>query len=880
MPTIRTLQRSFSGGEVSPEMYGRIDDNKYQSGAATMRNFIARPTGPAENRAGFGFVREVKDSTSRVRLIPFTYSTTQTMILEFGNGYIRFHTNGATLFSGDAPYEVATPYLAADLFDLHYVQSADVLTICHPSYAPRELRRLGATSWTLATIAFGPTMTKPTSPAIVASPGYTVKIDSWSSSGDGLVITKSEHNLIAGDKIYIKGAGANSGPSGTGDKGVPDGFYGVGKVPTRGEAGTTSDADKKQMPDPYRFYVNSYAGEKVKPTSDIDSSDWGAVILNGVRQYNIDNYYKVTAVGAGGLDESTPSDPVHVVNNLFVTGSFNTISWAAVTGAIRYNVYKRQYGIYGYIGQSETTSFVDDNISPDLGISPPIYDTELSSAGNYPSAVSYFEQRRCFAGTINDPQKLWMTRSNTEADLSYTIPVKDTNRIAFRVAAREANTIRHIVPLSQLILLTSSAEWRVTSVNSDALTPSTISVRPQSYIGASNVQPQIINNSLVYCAARGGHVRELGYSWQSNGYITGDLSLRSAHLFDGYEIVDMAYAKSPDPLIWFVSSSGKLLGLTYVPDQQIGSWHQHDTDGVFESCAVVAEGATDVLYVVVRRTIGGVSKRYVERLAPRVFDQQQDAFFVDSGRTYDGTNTGSTTVTISGGTTWAKGEVLTLTASSALFAYPDQTDVNDAIVVTDTDGTIYRLTIISTSSTTVAQVQADKEVPESLRSHARRTWSFARNEISGLSHLEGKTVSILADGAVHPRRVVSGGSVSLDRAASVVHVGLPYLCDLVTLPMAGQIDGAFGQGRFKNVNKSWLRVFRSSGIMIGPDEDKLVEAKVRTTEQYGSPPALKSEEIPIMVTPSWADSGKVFIRQSDPLPLTVVNITLEVALGG
>ena len=98
--------------------------------------------------------------------------------------------------------------------------------------------------------------------------------------------------------------------------------------------------------------------------------------------------------------------------------------------------------------------------------------------------------------------------------------------------------------------------------------------------------------------------------------------------------------------------------------------------------------------------------------------------------------------------------------------------------------------------------------------------------------------------------------------------------------MAGQIDGAFGQGRFKNVNKSWLRVFRSSGIMIGPDEDKLVEAKVRTTEAYGSPPALKSEEIPIMVTPSWADSGKVFIRQSDPLPLTVVNITLEVALGG
>lgn len=784
MATIRTLQRSFSGGEISPEMYGRIDDTKYQSGVATMRNFIARPTGPAENRAGLAFVREVRDSTKKVRLIPFTYSTVQTMVLEFGSKYIRFHTQGSTLISGGSPYEVITPYEEEDLFDLHYVQSADVLTICHPNYAPRELRRLGATNWTLTTVSFQPAMATPTSPSITASPGYTVKISSWNSAGDGMVVTTAPHNLIAGDKIYIKGASA---------KGVPDGFYGVGNVPTRGEAGTTTDADKKQLPDPYRLYVNSYTGNVVKPSSDITSDTEGAVLLNGVRQYNIDNYYKVTAVGTGGLDESTPSTAVHVVNNLFVTGSYNTISWTAVSGATRYNVYKRQYGIYGYIGQSETTSFVDDNISPDLGISPPIYDTVFGASGDYPSAVSYYEQRRCFAGTTNDPQKLWMTRSNTESDMSYTIPVKDTNRIAFRVAAREANTIRHIVPLSQLILLTSAAEWRVTSVNSDALTPSTISVRPQSYIGASNVQPQIINNSLVYCAARGGHVRELGYSWQSNGYITGDLSLRSAHLFDGYEVVDMAYAKSPDPLIWFVSTSGKLLGLTYVPDQQIGSWHQHDTDGVFESCAVVAEGATDVLYVVVRRDINGVSKRYVERLKPRVFEDRIDAFFVDSGKTYSG------------------------------------------------DPTKY---------------------------------------ISGLSHLEGKVVSVLADGAVHSQCIVMGGAITLERAASTVHVGLPYVCDLVTLPMAAQIDGAFGQGRFKNVNKAWLRVYRSSSILVGPEVDRLVEVKVRTTEPYGSPPFLESDEFPVLLTPSWAESGKVVVRQQEPLPLTVVNLTLEVALGG
>jgi hypothetical protein len=385
-----------------------------------------------------------------------------------------------------------------------------------------------------------------------------------------------------------------------------------------------------------------------------------------------------------------------------------------------------------------------------------------------------------------------MTRSGTESNLSYSIPTRDDDAIRFRVAAREANTIRHIVPLGDLVLLTGSAEWRITSVNSDVLTPTTISVRPQSYIGANNVQPVIVNNNLIYAAARGGHVREMAYNFNVNGYVTGDLSLRAPHLFDSLNIVDLAFAKSPQPIVWFVSSGGKLLGLTYVPEQQVGAWHQHDTDGTFESIAVVAEGDEDALYAVVRRTVNGNSVRYVERMASRLFVDPADAFFVDCGATYSG-------------------------------------------------------------------APADT--------------------ISGLSFLEGKTVSILADGAVHPQRVVTGGAITLDVEASKVQIGLPIEADLQTLPLALQIEG-FGQGRMKNVNKVWLRVYRSSGIFVGPTEDKLVEAKQRTTESYGSPPDLKSEEIPIMLTPTWADAGQVYIRQADPLPLTIVSLTLEVSIGG
>lgn len=772
MANTRSYTRAFSGGVMSPEMFGRIDDVKFQTGAAKLRNFVATPQGPAENRPGFSFVREVKDSTKQTRLIPFTYSTTQTMVIEMGEGYIRFHTQGGTLLSGGSPYEISNPYTQGDLFDLHYVQSADVLTLVHPNYAPRELRRLGATNWTLTAINFATPIAAPT----------------------GLSVSR---------------------------------------------------------------YIPASASVNADTYNQMD--------------------YVVTAVAADGISVSPASSSAGVSTNIYVTGAYNTITWSAVSGAARYNVYKKLGGIFGYIGNTTTTTMIDDNISPDLGLTPPIYETEFASTGNYPGAVSYFEQRRCFAGSINEPQKIWMTKSGTESDLSYGLPIRDDDRIEFRVAAREANTIRHVVPLTQLILLTGSAEWRVSSVNSDAITPTSISVRPQSYIGASNVQPVIINNSLVYGAARGGHIRELGYSWQSNGFITGDLSIRAAHLFDTYDIVDMCFSKAPQPLIWFVSTSGNLLGLTYIPEQQIGAWHHHDTDGTFESCTCVAEGNEDVLYVIVKRLINGSYKRYVERMETREITTLDKCFFVDSGATYNGTNTTAVTMTVSGGTTWGPADTLTITASAAKFTGTG--DINDAIVLTDSAGILYKLRIVGYTSSTVVTARVDKVLPAELRSTATAVWNFARNSISGLSWLEGKTVSILADGAVHPQRVVTSGTVTLEVAANIVTVGLPYESDLQTLPLALQIDG-FGQGRYKNINKAWLRVFQSSGIFVGPDANNLVEAKQRTSEPYGSPPALKSDEILVMLTPTWAASGQVYIRQKDPLPLTIVGLTLEVSVGG
>lgn len=738
MSDVRTYTRGFNAGEITDEAFGLVDLPKYQNGAELMRNYKAKPHGPATMRTGTRLVRELKNSAKRAMLLPFTFSTTQTMVLEFGEGYVRFHTQGATLLYTDgaawvtataytvgqirkqggvnyycrqdhtsgtfatdlaagkwyamptAPniYEIPSSYLETDIysgvFDVHYVQSSDVFTITHPNHKPRELRRYGATDWRLIDISFVSTLAAPAAPTVT--------------------------------------------PTGSGS--------------------------------------TSYA-------------------------------YKVTSVSSDGKEESLPSPSGSTTNNLLTTGNYNTITWSAVSGIPYYNVYKQSNGLYGYIGQTDGTSFVDDNIEADLAKTPPIQSDPFNAAGKYPGAVSYFEQRRCFAGSVNEPQTLRMTRSGTEANMSYSIPARADDAISFRVAAREANTIRHIVPLQDLMLLTGAAEWRVTAVNSDAISgDSPPSVKPQSFVGANNAQPLIVNNNILFAAARGGHMRELAFNQDAGGYLTGDLSMFAPHLFDGMDIVQMAYQKSPYPIVWCVSSGGDLLGLTYVPEQKVGAWHHHDTEGgeaAFESVCVVAEGVEDAVYVIVRRTVGGVTKRFVERFAETLFGAQENGFFVDCGLTYSGP---------------------------------------------------------------------------------------AVSSVTGLGHLEGKTVSILANGAVMPQQVVTGGAVPLENPSTLVHVGLPIEADLVPTPLVAQVDGAMAQGLTKNVDKIYLLVKESSGIFAGPSFDQLSEYKQRRNEPAGSPPALKTGLIELTLPPSWQETGRVCIRQPYPLPSTILGIAYNVTLGG
>ena len=248
---------------------------------------------------------------------------------------------------------------------------------------------------------------------------------------------------------------------------------------------------------------------------------------------------------------------------------------------------------------------------------------------DYPSAVTQYDQRRVFAGSMKHPLKVWFTNAGQQDLMMYHIPIQDDDRIEITAVTADADRIRHAVALDSLILFTSSGELRVFTQNSDALSPRSVAVRAQSYIGANGVQPVIVNNTIFYVASRGGHVRAVQYAYDQGGYTSSDLSLIANHLFDYKDINDMTLSKAPIQTVWAVSNDGSLLALTVYPDQNISCWSRLVTDGLYKSCCAVSEGMEDHLYVVVEREIKGVKKKYIERFSALTVKENSHARNLD-----------------------------------------------------------------------------------------------------------------------------------------------------------------------------------------------------------------------------------------------------------
>lgn len=924
--SLKIFKQSLGGGEVSPSMYSRIGDPVTQAGLAKCLNMVVEPQGPVVRRPGFSMVRETKYPDRKCRLIPFTFSATQTMIIELGHHYVRFHTDGATLMNGDVPYEVTTDYDESELFDIDYAQSVDIITLVHCAHPPRELRRYGALDWRISDITFntkisapgGVTATQHIAASATNKDGYVRKyvvtacnVDNSEESkastvasvicnpyGDGAYntiawnsVAGADHYRVYRDKGGIYGYIGETRLTTIDDDNIaPDssitppiyddvfltsgGITGATVVAQgSGYTGPNGEVTSVTLEEVETWYIEATSAYFEPGGAWVEKRDgaWflGSHVPDGrlvpfpgadvVKYFSAEvTIYDAEGSGVGATatpvmsswDEWIPLTPVdhyqrcqygfRPVKGITLTNqgsgykrpvvvvkitAYPTFSTVSKGGTSNYE-YKRWTG--EFIGKAVSAGFLTASIrvtdptgsgaqleplissegkltavvikNAGAGYTNPTatlisnygsgaqISLTVANAGDYPGCVGYFEQRRWFAGSRMRPQFIWATKTGTETDMGYSLPSQPTDRIKVRVASQDSNRIRHIVPLSQLLILTASGEWRVSPLNSDALTPETMSVRPQSYVGSSQTKPVLINNTMIFAAARGGHLRELGYSYQAGGYITSDLCLRATHLFDNKEVIDIAYSKAPYSIFWCINNTGALISYTYIPEQQISAFAQHSTDGTFESCAVVPEDTEDILYCVVKREINGNPVRFIERMNEFIKKNQVDQIYLDCAGTYTGQ---------------------------------------------------------------------------------------PKKEITGISWLNGKTVSIYADGYCVPDQKVENGKIVLSRAASVVHVGLAYNSDVKTLPLAVQLqDMSFGTNHRKNVTGVSLRVLESAIPLVGQSFEKLYQPPTRSRETPGTPPARKDGEIDLPIQGHWTNEGEVCIRQNKPLPMKVSSITV------
>lgn len=746
------IQNSFNAGELSPQLRGRADLEKYKNGCEVLENFIPQIFGPARKRPGTRFVREVKDSSKSVRLIPFEFSTTQAFAIEFGDEYIRFHADGGTILqgspsayngatayvvgdlvssagtnyyciaptTGNAPpnatywyaqpatgeYEIPSPYDSLDLAKMTFAQSADVIYLAHPDYQVRKLARLGATQWTLTTVSFR-------------------RIP--------LLETNSTATTLAASAV-------------------------TGSITLTASASLFTAND-----------VGSSFAISVIPAAEYNQ--WTAGVAHSVGnvvQYQGRVYEAQNAASAG------TRPPLHTTG----TVSDGAVNWLYLHDGTGYAT------VTGFTSATVVNATVIQRL-PTTSATARWAESAWSDRRGYPRTVTFYEDRLWFGGSDFRPQTLWASVTGDYENFTYG--TNDDDGLNYTINTQDLNTITWLAAGKVLAIGTNAGEFTISGNQiSEPITPSSVRITPQTTYGcAGDVRALRVANSILFVQRSGRKLREYTYDFNTDGYVAPNLTVLAEHITDS-GITDISYQQEPSQIVWTPVANGDLIGMTYERAENVVGWHRQDVGGAVESVLSLPhwDGDQDVTWLVVRRTIDGGTVRYVEYIEKYFTDEY--AFFVDSGLTYDGA---------------------------------------------------------------------------------------AADTISGLEHLEGETVAVLADGSVHPSVTVTGGQIVLNREASVVNVGLPYMSTLKTMPIeAGAQDGV-AQGKTQRINNIVLRLYETGpGLWYGPDTTTMDELQFRGSQDLmNNPVALFSGDTPFKPWPGKYEQGaQMTVQHRLPTPCTLV----------
>lgn len=850
--SVAPAQTSFNAGWLSPLWGGRIDMAKYGNGSYGMDNFLPMPQGPARRRSGTRFSVQTKAMANRSWMAKFIYSEDDSYTIEIGDGYMRFFTDNGQLLLSGAPtaWSAATNYVQGDLASRLGVNY--YCKVAHINQQPPN-----ATYWHPLTGSVYE-ISSPYAIGDLTNTDGTFRID-MEQTGDVIFMS---HPSYPPKKLSRLGATNWT---------ITDCAF---------TNGPFQDVDPDQT---VTVYASAATGAGITLTASASiftAAKVGTLFL--LEQKKVDSYkvWEPAKVIALGNERRSDSNVYRALNGA-TTGTVKPThregaKFDGDTG-VQWEYVHSGYGIAritAVAGTTATATVISELPSDCVGA--PNASTKWAfaawdSAQGYPSLVTIHRERLTFLrgqevwGSVTGDFENMAARDGAETlpDSAYHITI----------GSSETNAGVWMVSSDALLIGTRGAEFSVSEVtSSDVFGPGNIKASQESGYGSRQVPPARIGDSTIFWQRSGRRARDMRYSFNVNGYDANDLMVLSDHIARG-QVIQHDFALEPHSILWACANNGDLFALTYLLEQDVLGWHPHTIGGggAVESVQVIPapDGTHDQVWLQVRRVINGVTTRYIEYMEKDWLEDETalaDAVFSDCAATFNGFVSGGAGL-IAGGVTWGPGEAGTIVVSGMTVVVGD---VGDYLVLIGSDGLEARVQIDTVTSPTTADVTFVTAIPTSLRGLGSASISFARDVISGLSYLEGQEVTVLVNGAAHPRRTVSGGSITLQSPASLVQVGLPCDAYIETMRIEGGSANGTSQGKMKRVHGVTFRVHESLGGSFGPD-GAVDDFQYRSDgDAMNEPPPTHTGDFYETYPDGYNTAARVRIECNQPLPFTLV----------
>jgi hypothetical protein len=790
MARVSSIITNFRAGEISPRLEGRIDLQKYNEAVKELENMIVFPQGGITRRPGTYYAGTTKDG-GQVRLINFEFSDTQAYVLEFGNLYIRIYKDGGLVTAATTAITAITKANPAvvtaaghglsngdrvyitGVVDMTEVNNLE-FTVANKSTDAFQLSGINSSAYT--TYGSAGTVGEITEITTTYTLAQLATIN-FAQSADVLYLahlshapaklTRTSHTAwTLGDIDFVDGPYL--------DENITDTtLYASANT---GSVTVTASAD---------LFASTDVGRLIqfREILEINHDEWVTATnytANATIRYN-GNVYKQTT---GNTQTSGATPPVHLEGE----ETYGTVKWTyqhSATGYVKITAYTNATTVTALV--KNDTGFLPDHVVASGNATKKWSLGSFSTTTGFPRAIGFYEERLYFASTVLQPQTIF---GSVSADFENHKPgIAADDAINVTIASDQVNVIKHLLPARFLQLLTTSAEFTLSGgAGSEPVTPTNVNVLRETTFGAGDVKPLRAGNSTIIIQKGGEKVKEITFDLDTDGLLGVDLTVLADHLARG-GLTDMVWQQEPELLLWFVHSDGRLIGLTYDRANATIGWHEHSLGGagIVESITAIPSGAEDQVYLSVKRTINSVVVRHIVYLKSLYFnDDVQDAFFVDSGLTYDGSATAT---------------------------------------------------------------------------------------VTGLNHLEGVSVTILADGAAHADKTVTGGTITLDRSASKIHIGYGYTSLVETLRMEAGAEDGIAQGKIKRIHGVTARFYQTVGAELGPDINNLDRLPFRDSSMnMDQAVPLFNGDKEISFPSGYDNDAKIVIRQTQPLPMTVLAI--------